>query len=276
MRAQHIIKAALVALTTGIVPAASAADFGLGPLRGTQYASPMAETHVWEGGYFGGFGGMSNGSASFKNTLQREIAFAWRDSVAETVYGVSRWPVLPNATGRQNNFGVFAGWNYQFDEIVLGVEADYTRLNLRSAAQNSLTRTVTLAPLGFAGNGVFTVTGRGSIDLRNVTTLRARAGYTIGSFMPFVTAGVALADYQVARSASLVVTDVNGNAILTQPLVSSKKTRFGAGLAAGAGVDVAVSENFFLRGEWQFLHFPSLDGVVVDVNTVRAAAGVKF
>jgi outer membrane immunogenic protein len=50
---------ALAILATSLSQAAAlAADFDSGPLRGTQYVEPMAApVALWEGVYFGGFGG---------------------------------------------------------------------------------------------------------------------------------------------------------------------------------------------------------------------------
>lgn len=70
-----------------------------------------------------------------------------------------------------------------------------------------------------------------------VGTARARAGYAFGNILPFATVGVALADIRSTGAAYDV-------------------TERQLGLAAGAGVEVGVTENISLKAEYQFLGFP--------------------
>src|SRR5688572_25664397 len=44
------------------------------------------------------------------------------------------------------------------------------------------------------------------------------------------------------------------------------------GWMGGAGVDMAVLPNLFVRGEWELVHFPKVGGTSLTVNTFRAAA----
>jgi opacity protein-like surface antigen len=54
------------------------------------------------------------------------------------------------------------------------------------------------------------------------------------------------------------------------------KTAWSIGLVAGLGVDVALTQNAFLRAEWQYVRFADFTGVAADINTLRAGAGLKF
>jgi outer membrane immunogenic protein len=277
MRFRTFTTATLLASIAGFAPAAFAADFSFGPLRGTQYGAPMGQTHIWDGGYFGAFASVTNGSARVGNGLRNQISHEQRLSTFENNVQTANWLSLPTANGRKNTFGFFAGLNYQYDEAVLGFEVDFTRAHLSMTSADSLTRVVALDGLFLNGvdlagqTGAVTITGSSSVRLKNMATLRARAGYTMGSFLPFVTAGAALTDYTVTHTAYRSV-----NASAPERIAHYSKSRIGLGLAAGLGVDVAVAENAFLRAEWQYAVFPSLDGVRVNVNNLRAAAGVKF
>ena len=44
----------------------------------------------------------------------------------------------------------------------------------------------------------------------------------------------------------------------------------------GGGIDYAVLPNFFLRAEYEYMGFADIADMKVNVNTVRAGAGVKF
>ena len=57
---------------------------------------------------------------------------------------------------------------------------------------------------------------------------------------------------------------------------AAKKNVYGFGLAVGAGVDMALTDNLFLRGEYQLIRFADVEGTTTTVNTARVAAGVKF
>src|SRR3954452_13357471 len=67
---------ALAILATSLSPAAAlAADFDPGPLRGTEYVEPAAAPiAVWEGVYFGGFGGVSPSNFQIKGDPKAIVA----------------------------------------------------------------------------------------------------------------------------------------------------------------------------------------------------------
>src|SRR5215213_1462636 len=85
---------ALAALPTSLFSAtALAADFDPGPLRGTQYAEPVAApVTLWEGPYFGGFGGVSQSHFEYQNTFTNLVAGLSnvRDTTLESEYGISK------------------------------------------------------------------------------------------------------------------------------------------------------------------------------------------
>lgn len=286
MRAKLFTKASLLALATGFalaapgsVSIADAADFALGPLRGTHHGPQMTTTHVWDGAYFGGFAGITDARADLKGSLREQIRHEQRNNAFENRVRTADWLMLPPKSDRRRTFGFFAGFNYQYDEAVLGFEADFTRLNHSVTSSDSMARMVDHDGLYSGGGslagqtGSVTISGSGTVELKNLFTLRARAGYTMGAFLPFVTAGLALTDYTVTLRAERLAPLQSASPVV---IADSRRTGVGLGAAFGLGVDVAVDQNFFLRGEWQYAHFPDLAGTKVNINTVRAAAGVKF
>ena len=141
-------------------------------------------------------------------------------------------------------------------------------------------------------------------------TLRARFGYAIGSFLPFVTGGVALGRADVSSSASVQIAGYNAAAYQTlleqynvtgimgsvprygydyfnditlerdrsaPALIAMKKTeKYAFGLAGGVGVDWQILPNVFLRAEYQYINFGDFKDHKAQVNTVRGAAALKF
>lgn len=279
MRATSLAGMAVIALAAGAGTTAQAADL-FGALRGTQYgAHSMTPVQSWQGAYFGGFAGAASGQAMPGRSLQDFLARELRLNTFESRNGVSNWISLPAGKGRKNNFGVFAGYNYQYDEVVLGFEADYTRLNLSMTSRDSLTRVIgdLTGLFGLEGEpGNVTMSGRTTVQVKDLMTLRGRAGYTVGSFMPFVTAGLAIANYDVQRSADRRVVVLNTGQILDVAYGPQRKSGYAFGFAGGAGLDVAIGDNGFLRGEWQYAHFRDIDGVRANLHNFRAATGVKF
>ena len=58
--------------------------------------------------------------------------------------------------------------------------------------------------------------------------------------------------------------------------LSEQKATYAIGYAAGAGVDIALMPNVFLRGEFEWLQFSNLPDVKANIATGRVAAGLKF
>lgn len=273
-----------IALSLGmglVATDAVAADLDLGPLRGSQgwNATPVVS---WQGGYFAGTAGYSTFNADANGAFEELVAQGMRRTQIEDEMRVSTW-LDPSVSGVTDiSYGIIAGYNFQFSEAILGIEADATFGRLASSATDSLSRFQTTAN-GFTN--FVTATGTVAVELKNWATLRARAGYTLGAFLPYVTGGLAVAEYEATRTAR-----VRGNQILyaadgvtvVQDIpfdtgqLGGSSSGYALGLAAGAGVDVALTQNVFVRGEWQYLFFPDVSGTEVSVNTLRGAAGVKF
>lgn len=276
------VTAAGFGLALGLAPlAATAADLDFGPLRGSQGwdVEPVVR---WQGGYFAGTAGYSTLNADASGAFGEPIAHAMRRTQIEAEMQVSTWldPTVPGVS--EPSYGVIAGYNWQFSEAILGIEADATFGSLAASATDSLSR------VGATSNGYtnfVTATGTVAVELKNWASLRARAGYTLGAFLPFVTGGLAVAEYETTRTARVTanevryaddgVTVIESNPSDTGPL-GGNGSGYAVGLAGGAGLDVALTQNVFLRGEWQYLFFPDISGAEVSVSTVRGAAGVKF
>jgi len=196
--------------------------------------------------------------------------------------------------------------NAQFEDVVFGFEADYTYARLNATRSDSLSRFVTLS------NGYFSdaiISGTATTELNGYGTLRARAGYTSGPFLPFVTAGIALGALKTSTSVTariagydtaaygLWTTDpvtypagsINnyGYALFNPANLGGRRDGVGVtgtvpkstvalGFTAGAGVDIALAQNFFLRAEYQYAWFDEFNGHKLNVNTIRGGAGVKF
>jgi outer membrane immunogenic protein len=245
------------------ITAAHAGDYDWGPLRGPQYAEPaLSPVAVWEGIYFGGFGGFAQ--TDFHTKSVPYVTATFTDPLLST---------LPIETKDANaaSFGGFVGYNSQFEEIVLGVEADYTHARMRAISFAGYTNTVlgsTTPPFAFTGPAVSTLDDYG--------TLRARAGYTAGPFMPFITAGIAIGRSSVTYPDTTLLGAVYPAPLLPSVVPVGPKDKIVFGFTAGAGVDFQLFQNVFLRAEYQYVHFDTFQNSKPNVHAGRAGVGLKF
>jgi outer membrane immunogenic protein len=267
----------------GLQPA-EAADFGNNALRGSIQDPPAAS--LWDGFYFGGTGGYGAANMAPSNTAQ--------NMVSKLLYGTEFQSASPSASSFVNlkkitteagSYGVFAGYNTTWDDVVLGVEADYTRTNLKANSSFNVPgiifpSTVLTSPQQFAS---FTENGADRTVITDIVTVRGRVGYAMGNFMPFATLGLAVAhgirntSVNVTTSYALVAGGTPTPGLGgTFTAAQGNQDRFAAGLAMGVGAEYAITANFFLRAEYEFLKFPSFGGTNIDLSIARAGAGVKF
>src|ERR1700685_2938336 len=89
-------------------------------LRGSVSETP---TRNWAGWYAGGEVGYSSTSMDFSQSLVGLTNFIYRDSVLEGP--TSQLSALSKVNPQGTGFGGFVGRNYQFDDLVFGVEDYY-------------------------------------------------------------------------------------------------------------------------------------------------------
>src|SRR5580704_13847633 len=115
----------LAVMIFGAASGAQAADMPDIPiLRGSVPPSLSSETRNWDGWYAGGQVGYSSASMDFSQSLVGLTNSIFRDSVLEQP--TSQLSALSKANVQGTGFGAFVGRNYQWDDIVFGVEANYS------------------------------------------------------------------------------------------------------------------------------------------------------
>jgi outer membrane immunogenic protein len=269
-----------VLLAFAFAPSAFADD--LSWLTGAQPAAPM-NVNGWAGIYIGGQVSYSGAGGDFSKTTQAPLAFALRELTLENEQQPSSWPVLGQANHSAAGFGGFAGYNTQFERLILGVEANYDQANLSLTAPNSpISRRVTAGGIPYD----VTVTGSGSVSELNFGTLRARGGWALGNFLPYAFAGVAVghANVNIVGTTFGVQNPPLGCPAGTNPPcvpfsftgTAGKNGEWMVGFTFGGGLDVALTRNVFLRAEYEYVQFAPIANLVVDVNSVRGGLGVKF
>ena len=193
-----------------LTPSAFAADFDLDTLRGAESVG-VATYPRWSGFYFGGQMSYGNGSASFSSATSGLLAYSLRGLTVEADFDPSAFPILGNANANVTGYGGFVGYNTQWADLVLGLEANYTHSPFSLVAGNS-----TFFDRIYAiGSSLVSVTtqGTGSMEITDYGSLRARAGWVFDNkFMPYGFAGFAM-----GRGNYAVTTLVYGQQELAPP-----------------------------------------------------------
>jgi len=266
----------LAAAMFGVVSGATAADM---PdfLRGSLSAAPVP-TINWQGVYIGAQAGYGSSDENFSGSNSTMLAALLSNNVVEEM-GVSRWNLgLGKNSARAPGYGAFTGYNWQWDDVVIGVEASYLHGSFggKSSAFKALTSGSALSDGSFHS---VSVTSSSAISISDMATFRGRAAYSFGCFLPYLFGGLALGNANITRS--VLVTDAVSATALgvftpLQPLSAddAQHNHLIYGYTAGLGVDVNLVGGLFLRAEWEYIRFTTV--VDTNINTVRAGLGYKF
>jgi len=144
---------------------------------------------------------------------------------------------IPSNTTNGPVFGGFLGYNVQWDQLVVGFDLGYKYPSVLDSS-----------------------TALSTFKLVDYATLRGRAGYAFGQFLPYAVLGIAAGRFNYADL-------VSG---------TGKDNAFNAGFVAGLGVDWAVTPSIFLRAEWEYIGFATINGITPHTNTGLVGGGVRF
>jgi opacity protein-like surface antigen len=216
-------------LLAGVAAPAFAGDIDNSLLRGSTTDFPMPHPYVrWSGFYGGGQVSADFHGVGFNNDGNSTITqFKSGDPV---LAAVALNPLLPlgSLTTKGLSYGGFVGYNYQIDDVVLGLELDLSHANSTSTAnqnqaatpgqlangtitQNGQTTTANCTacyPIVAPGNlnGFQTITrsifynpssvttqNSATAALRDYGTARIRGGWAYDNFLPYVAVGLSVA-----------------------------------------------------------------------------------
>jgi outer membrane immunogenic protein len=250
----------LTVVMLGAVSGAQAADWSDLPiLRGTQGLTTARTT--WQGYYVGGQASYGLANMNFAHA---------NDGIAEglmpysPVKSLTGLPVLGKSSNPNTGFGGFVGYNGQWEDVVVGLEANYIHGKFDGASNPRAFRyTDAFGNPAIAGSSTASVSGN------DYGSLRVRGGYAIGAFLPYLFGGIAMGRADIDRSVSLLG---NFNPLVTAN--SSLKDHFLYGYSMGVGVDMMLCAGLFMRLEYEYQRFAS--PVDINLNTVRAGLGYKF
>jgi len=269
----------LVAVMCGAAGVAQAADMPDLPfLRGSVSEGLSTSTVNWQGFYVGGQGGYGSSDAKFSGSNATMLAALLDHNVIQQMQ-VSQWNLgLGGQSARTSAFGAFAGYNSQWDDVVLGIEASYMHGSF-GGASHATKELVSGAKLSDGFFHDVAVDSSASISISDMATFRGRAAYAWGCFLPYVFGGFALGNADILRSVTVhdAVSNVIGGPFA--PLATLNATdgvhnHLIYGYTGGLGVDINLIGGLFMRAEWEYIRFTS--SIDTNINTVRAGLGYKF
>lgn len=233
----------LLAVTSLIATPALAAD----AIIQTEVAPARADTFSWTGGYIGlnaGYAGGRTKADTAVNSVPVVVNFARANNV-----------ITSSLNNSANGFvgGIQAGYNWQIDKFIYGLETDIQAAGIESKFIDSDFTEV-------------------STKIDWFGTTRVRLGYTpVDRFMIYATGGLAYGKIKYEMW--------NGN-------VSASDTR--VGYTVGAGAEYAITQNISLRTEYLYTDLGKLKfdnvgtknstsgEVKLPFHTVRIGVNYKF
>jgi outer membrane immunogenic protein len=269
----------LAVMMFGAASGAKAADM---PdfLHGSLLPNTPSPTVNWQGFYIGGQAGYGSSDENFNGATTNQIATMLVDTTIENEYHVSQWPLLGKDSQRSTSYGGFGGYNSQWDNVVIGLEFSYLHGNAGGSSTGSLGRMFTTSDN--YSNDVFS-SSTAAINITDFASLRARAGYAVNNFLPYMFGGLALGKGDITQQASVTASGVYvGTSVpalppygpVTTSVNDTQHNHLLYGYSMGVGVDVNLIGGLFLRAEYEYLRFTST--VDVAVNTGRVGLGYKF
>lgn len=182
---------------------------------------------TWTGGYLGA-----------------QIGYAWGDGDVTEVDGPGFVDDL-NPDGWLG--GVYVGYNYQLtNNVVIGAELDAAWSDVEDTGEV------------FDGPGD-PQGATATEELKWNGALRARLGYAVDRFLPYIAGGLALGEIETT---------------FNSPLGGDSHSDTHAGWTIGGGVDFAMTDNILLRAEYRYTDFGS--ETFEDADTDLTTSDVRF
>src|SRR3954451_16909717 len=244
---------------------------------------------TWQGFYVGVNGGAMWSNSRTITTNGTDLGVATPGAGPFSLAAAAASTNVFGNTGNNNNVGFLVGgqwgYNWQWNQVVLGTESDFqgTVNSCRNDNNNNgfffggndngcVVHAVGIAPIGATG---LRMLGLQSVDRRMdyFGTSRVRAGYLVTpTFLLYRTGGVA---YGHIRTTSTVFTSVLGApAGLVIPGVSVyNDSRIKAGWTAGGGIEWMFLPNWSVKAEALYY---DLGRTTFDQNFVQTTRGLSI
>jgi outer membrane immunogenic protein len=190
----------------------------------------------WTGFYVGGLAGGAWGTVDASTSTPFFTGDEFNPGTVAAFNGAGSQSTSPRAF-----IGGFdAGYNWQVNPYVFGVEGDIEWLHFNGSA--------TSGPVSFVPPpGTFTITSDGNIDW--LATARGRFGYVAGNWLLYATGGAAF-------------TTLHGNFSFSETFAGSSEaatvSASRVGYAVGGGLETYIWQRWSIRAEYLYVDFGSI------------------
>lgn len=279
-------RALLATTAAGIVLGAitvNAADYSGRRASYPPAAAVPVEDFNWGGLYGGIHAGLTSGDFRLGNVAQEMANNAYSNHIANDL-AVSIARLTTSGSDQEAHLGGFIGYNWLWEDVVLGLEFDYTHMKEKLLFSDSYAdgrrrdRGTSIDTISYAAAA--------RSKLGDFGILKLRMGYPIGRFLPYATAGLVVGKQRISGSYNSIYTEfgfdpATGNitGITSGPTARNAtvgKSGYNIGGAFGAGLDYALLDNLFLRAEYQWIGMTDYRGARTTANSFRLGAGVKY
>lgn len=212
---------------------------------------PVSEPTSWQGFYVGANAGVGYGDSSMSTSVPttQPSNFYFGTVIRNDVNSIGSINTLIS----NGVFGAQAGYNYQINHLVIGLEAIYDRINWSS--QSMINRAYPSVP-----PSVYTINQSFTSDW--IVDILPRIGIASNNVLAYATGGYAVADMNYTGQ---FTDNLFGGTIETAAISKNK-----SGWAAGAGVEYKLSSNLSLRGLYLY---NDLGSITTTSNNLVTAAG---
>jgi outer membrane immunogenic protein len=288
MRPMRWVICALVVL---LAPAgARAGDFDV--LRGAQPVGYASYTR-WSGFYGGGLVGEEFDAADFRNVGASEITTISGLDAAFVGIPLTSFPRLTSLNTEAPSYSAFLGYNYQFEAAVVGLELTFTKTSFSASIDDVESHSYFITGNNTLYLAKYNVTTSADAKVDDYGTVRGRFGWAFGNLLPYGFGGVSISQINAAKSVNVnycgqesPYTCANPPPPSTPPppapiganwtLSNQVNGKWYFGYVAGLGFDYALTQNLFLRAEYQYIQFGAPDNIRLSASSVRIGAGLKF
>jgi outer membrane immunogenic protein len=261
------------------------ADYDLPVLRGSEAAVPTLPVGYplfrnWSGFYFGGDVSFNSAVVDFSRATAPLIEFSLQDTVVQQQFTPSELQLLGKGADSAFGGGAFVGYNTQWQDAVLGIEANYTHTSLSATSTSTFVIARQFSPPAGNVDSVTLNNATARLSLTDYGEVRGRFGYVVGNFLPYGFFGVVVGagSFSVSTEVDATCGTPPGGECTGFPLFpgAGQGSALLWGYTVGAGFDWALTPNFFLRAEFDFDQFVPISNISLEILSGRVGAGVKF
>jgi len=284
----------ICALLTLVAPSgARAADLSgdFDALRGSQSVGYAHYTR-WSGFYVGGQIGEEFDGANFSNVGLSEIQTISGLSAGFNGIPLTNFPRLTQLNTRGPSYGGFLGYNIQFEQAVVGVELNWTNTTFNASINDVESHDYFQTANNVTYDTKYTVTTEASAKVNNYASGRGRFGWAFGNFLPYGFVGVTVAQVSATKSVNVTYCGQETPFSCANPpppfppppapiggswtIANQVSGKWYFGYTAGFGLDYALLQNIFLRGELEYVQFTVPFNIRLSATSARIGAGLKF